>query len=193
MKIRTSSVSIYHQPLRYFHVNVLFEHSSHVRIWYDVYPLRSNQHFFLFGATVPPPQWARASSFTRFLDHTQRRTTFGRTPLDEWSARRRNLYLTILTTDRHPCPWRDSNPQSQQANGHWGRPLINIGTQKLVGLLWTSDQPVAETSTWQHTTLTTDRHPCCWRDSNPQSQQASGHWDRPLINIGTQKYIMLLW
>ena len=30
-----------------------------------------------------PPQWARASSFTRFLDHTQRRTTVGRTPLDE--------------------------------------------------------------------------------------------------------------
>jgi len=40
--------------------------------------------FFLFGATAPPPpQWARASSFTRFLDHTQRRTTVGRTPLDE--------------------------------------------------------------------------------------------------------------
>ena len=29
------------------------------------------------------PQWARASSFTRFLDHTQRRATVGRTPLDE--------------------------------------------------------------------------------------------------------------
>jgi len=29
------------------------------------------------------PQWARASSFTRFLDHTQQCTTFGRTPLDE--------------------------------------------------------------------------------------------------------------
>jgi hypothetical protein len=29
------------------------------------------------------PQWARASSFTRFLDHTQLRTTVGRTPLDE--------------------------------------------------------------------------------------------------------------
>jgi len=28
------------------------------------------------------PQWARASSFTRFLDHT-RRTTFGRTPLED--------------------------------------------------------------------------------------------------------------
>ena len=29
-----------------------------------------------------------------FLDHTQRRTTVGRTPLDEWSARCRDLYLT---------------------------------------------------------------------------------------------------
>jgi len=27
-----------------------------------------------------------------------------------------------------------------------------------VGLLWTSDQSVAETSTWQHTTLTTNIH-----------------------------------
>ena len=27
-------------------------------------------------------------------------------------------------------------------------------------LLWTSDQPVAETSTWQHTKLTTDEHLC---------------------------------
>ena len=29
------------------------------------------------------PQWVRASSFTRFLDHTLRRTTARRTPLDE--------------------------------------------------------------------------------------------------------------
>jgi hypothetical protein len=34
-----------------------------------------------------------ASSFTRFLDHT-RHITIGRTPLDEWSASRRALYLT---------------------------------------------------------------------------------------------------
>jgi hypothetical protein len=44
------------------------------------------------------PQWARASSFTRFLDYTRRRTTVCRTPLDEWSARRRDLYLTTHTT-----------------------------------------------------------------------------------------------
>ena len=29
-------------------------------------------------------------------------------------------------------------------------------TPHSVGLLWTSDQPNAETSTWQHTTLTRD-------------------------------------
>ena len=29
------------------------------------------------------PQWARASSVTRFLDHTQRRITIGRNPLDK--------------------------------------------------------------------------------------------------------------
>ena len=39
-------------------------------------------------------QWGRISSFTRFLDHTQRRIRVGRTPLDEWSIRRRDLYLT---------------------------------------------------------------------------------------------------
>ena len=33
-------------------------------------------------------------------------------------------------------------------------------TPHSVGLLWTSDQPDAETSTWQHTTLTIDRHSC---------------------------------
>ena len=44
------------------------------------------------------PQWAMASSFTRFLDFTQRRTTVGRAPLDEWSARRRDLYLTTHNT-----------------------------------------------------------------------------------------------
>ena len=36
--------------------------------------------------------------FLMFLDHTQRRSTFGRTPLDEWSARRRDLYLTTHGT-----------------------------------------------------------------------------------------------
>jgi hypothetical protein len=36
-----------------------------------------------------------------------------------------------------------------------------------------------KTSTWQHTTLTRDRHPFPRGDSNPQSQQASGN--RPTV------------
>jgi len=44
------------------------------------------------------PTRAMASSFTRFLDHTQRHITVGRTPLDEWSARRRDLNLTTHNT-----------------------------------------------------------------------------------------------
>ena len=41
---------------------------------------------------------ALASSRTRLLDHTQRRATVGRTPLNEWSVRRRDLYLTTHNT-----------------------------------------------------------------------------------------------
>jgi hypothetical protein len=61
--------------ITYLHVEIQF-----VRFWRD------------------SPQWAMASSFTTFLDHTQRRTTLGRTPLDERSARRRDLYMTTHIT-----------------------------------------------------------------------------------------------
>jgi len=33
-----------------------------------------------------------------FVYHTQRRNTVGRTPLDEWSSRGRELYLTTRKT-----------------------------------------------------------------------------------------------
>ena len=64
------------------------------------------------------PTRAMASSFLRFLDHTQRRITIGRTSLDELSARRRDLYLTTHNTQhRHPCPRRVSNLQPEQESG----------------------------------------------------------------------------
>jgi hypothetical protein len=37
---------------------------------------------------------------------------------------------------------------------------LHSDTPHSVGLLWTNDQADAETSTWQITTLTRDRHPC---------------------------------
>ena len=67
-----------------------------------VIPLKSRLTGLFFYS---PPPWCcgptRAmASFLRFLDHTQRHITVGRTPLDAWSVRRRDLYLTTLTTDR---------------------------------------------------------------------------------------------
>ena len=59
--------------------------------------------------------------FFVFPDHTQRRSTVGRTPLDEWSARRRDLYLTTHDTHNRQIsmpPW-DSKPRSQQVSGLW--------------------------------------------------------------------------
>ena len=38
--------------------------------------------------------WVWLLIFTRFLDHTQQRTTVRRTPLNEWSVRRTDLYPT---------------------------------------------------------------------------------------------------
>jgi len=105
-------------------------------------------------------------------------TTFGRTPLDEWSVRRRDLYQATHNTHNRqtsmpPVGFKPTIPVGQGL-------LINedswshSDTPQSVGLLWTSDQLVAEASTRQHTTFTTDRHPCPRWDSNPQSQQASG-------------------
>jgi hypothetical protein len=69
---------------------------------------------FVIGETASPPQWAMASSFTKFLDHTQRCTTVGITPLEGWSACR---YLTTHNTHyRHQCSRWDSNPQSHRAS-----------------------------------------------------------------------------
>ena len=57
-----------------------------------------------------------------------RHTTIDRTPLDEWSARRRNLYLSKHNTHaRLWCSRRNSNPQFLQASGrrpksHTARP-----------------------------------------------------------------------
>ena len=47
---------------------------------------------------------------------TLRHVTIGRTPLEEWSAWRWDVYLTTLTRNRHPYRQRDSNPQYHQTS-----------------------------------------------------------------------------
>jgi len=87
------------------------------------------------------PRWARASSFARFLDHTQRHATS-------------------------------------------------------VRLFWTSDQLVADTSTSQHSTHTTNIHAPGWIRIHNLSRRAAtdlrlrprGHWDRQPQLVGVLKY-----
>ena len=53
--------------------------------------------------------------------------------------------------------------------------LITLNdTHTLMGHLWAKDQPVVETTTWEHT-IFAHTHRCPRRHSNPQSQKASGH------------------
>ena len=55
---------------------------------------------------------ALASSLAMFHDHIQRRATVGRTPLNEWSVRRRDLYLTTHNTHNTQTskPWVGFEP-----------------------------------------------------------------------------------
>jgi hypothetical protein len=59
-----------------------------------------------------------ASSIFRFMDNAQRRTTVGKTPLDEGSARRRDLYLTTHNTHKrqtfmYPVGFEPAIPSSE--------------------------------------------------------------------------------
>ena len=89
-------------------------------------------------------------------------------PFQEAQNRTTNFFFCDAATQRGSWP-----PHS------WGFWITHNDAPQSVGLLWTSDQLVAETSTWQHTTLTTDKHLCPGWDSNPRSQQASGRRPKP--------------
>ena len=77
------------------------------------------------------PTRAMASSFLWFLDHTQLRITVGTTPLDEWSARRRGLYLTTHSTHNRQTSMSTTGfghtfPAGLRPRGHWHRLLLSI-------------------------------------------------------------------
>jgi len=92
-----------------------------------------------FLAQYPPA--GQGSSFTRFLDHTQRCCTVGLSPVNEWSARRRDLFLTTHNNPNRQTSmlqW-DSNPQTQQVScrrfrlrprGHWDRFVYNCVSKR---------------------------------------------------------------
>ena len=88
---------------KYNHYTAHRTKKSRLQIIAVVYPNIFNftvqpQHLLFSPLWRCDPTRVMASSILRFLDHTQRRTTVGRTPLDEWSARRKVLYLTTHNT-----------------------------------------------------------------------------------------------
>jgi len=106
--------------------------------------------YFSFGATIP--LWAMVSSFTRFLDHTQLLTAVDKTPLDERSARRRDLYLTTHNTHNRqtsmsPGGIRTHNLSrwaaadlSLRPPGHWDRQRKQFANAQIL----ISSQPLQE-------------------------------------------------
>jgi len=65
--------------------------------------------------------------------------------------------------------------------------IIEVSISHSIILLWTSDRPVAGTSTWQHTALTRDRYPRhgAIEAAIPASEWPQNHaLDRAAIGIG---------
>ena len=60
--------------------------------WCSYLSLQFNVLITIFLTWRNSPQWAKASSLSRMI--TLRHTTLDRTAVDEWSARRRDLYMT---------------------------------------------------------------------------------------------------
>jgi len=97
-------VSVCHQiPFLLYHRGFLFQYTTIVLMQMQMV----KTFFFLWRCG---PTLAMASSFLRFLDHTQRRITVRRT-CDQ------PVYLTTLNTNRHPCPGeiRTHNPSKRAA------------------------------------------------------------------------------
>jgi hypothetical protein len=76
------------------------------------------------------PYRSKAPSLSRIHDHTVIHTTLNRTPLDEWSARRRDLYLAKHNTHYRQTSMyrRHSNPQSPPASGSGPTPLVSAAS-----------------------------------------------------------------
>jgi hypothetical protein len=84
-----------------------------VRCW--CYPNYFVSNYFSHGATAPSGPW---SPDCRGYEVTLRHTTISSTPLDGWSARCRNLYLTTWDDSHAPSEFRTWNPRKRTAQDH---------------------------------------------------------------------------
>jgi hypothetical protein len=105
-----------------------------------------------------------------------------------------SLFPIDITT--HFLPIAQQPPVGSGPPHYRGLTITLRHTPQSVGLLWTGDQLVAETSTWQHTQHSQDTNihaGCGIRTHDPSKRTATdrrlrrrGHWDRltsPLLCI----------
>jgi hypothetical protein len=76
----------------------------------------------IVGVYITALYWALASSRTRLFDHTQRRATVSRTPLNEWPVRRRDLYLATHNNHNRQISMPRMGFEPTIAAGYWDRP-----------------------------------------------------------------------
>ena len=142
----------------------LISQVNHIQFQPQSIPTISSHHFFFcFDAATqrgswPPHAWG-------FLDHTQWRTTVGRTPLDEWSARRRDLYLTTHNTHNRQTSMPPSGVRthdlsrwaavdlSLRPRGHWDKCNTVISSKTIKNMQSSTLNWVTRLiTTWWHIT-----------------------------------------
>jgi hypothetical protein len=125
--------------------------------------------YFPHGETIPAgPGPHNYRSFTFTLRHT----TLCKTPLDEWSARCRDVYVSAHNTHNRGPPWprRIANFQCQQARDSrptsWtSRPQLSAGTCFTDRcLLWFSSASLnnCRYTTLKYARVTAARYTCTW-------------------------------
>jgi len=111
----------------HFKTGLVYRRAPKIFNWFQVFFLfLSSFHLLFVVQTVNvSPNHTQSLSGSLSYTHTNtiRHNTLGRTPLEESSTRRRDLYLT--THNRQismPPPPRKSNPLSQQGSSHTPTP-----------------------------------------------------------------------
>jgi len=96
------------------------------------YLYTSLQDVIFFPSVALRPYAAPAFSFLQFVHHTKRRTTFGRNPLDERSAHRRDLYLTTHNTHNRPTTMPSAGYETTISTGE--RPRTQALDRAVTGI-----------------------------------------------------------
>jgi hypothetical protein len=124
---------------------LLWRLDTHLAVYHHLYHQSLAGRYWItyslgvsFLPVVLRPNYGSRPPFTSFEFTCVVHATLGRTPLDEWSDRPRNLCLTIHNTHKRltiriPGAIRNHDPSKREAkvlrlspHGHWDRPLGDI-------------------------------------------------------------------